>query len=106
MTLTTTYFGPVEWYSQLYRADHVLLEACESFIKQTYRNRCVIATANGPQTLTVPVEHASKYSPLTTHHSPLTTHHFFRSSPAARRRPIRRLCRAMSMPSPMPSSRF
>lgn len=70
MTLTTTYFGPVEWYSQLYRADHVLLEACESFIKQTYRNRCVIATANGPQTLTVPVEHASKYSPLTTHHSP------------------------------------
>ena len=72
MTLTTTYFGPVEWYSQLYRADHVLLEACESFIKQTYRNRCVIATANGPQTLTVPVEHASKYSPLTTHHSPLT----------------------------------
>lgn len=57
MILTTTYFGPVEWYSQLYRADNVLLEACESFIKQTWRNRCVIATANGLQTLTVPVEH-------------------------------------------------
>jgi len=57
MTLTTTYFGPIEWYQQLCRADHVRLEACESFIKQTYRNRCIIATANGPQTLTVPVEH-------------------------------------------------
>ena len=55
--LTTTYFGPVEWYRQLYRSDRVLLEACESFTKQTYRNRCVIATANGPQALTVPVEH-------------------------------------------------
>ena len=55
--LTTTYFGPIDWYRQLYRADHVWMEACESFIKQTYRNRCVIATANGLQTLTVPVEH-------------------------------------------------
>ena len=57
MTLTTTYFGPIEWYQQLCRADLVYLEACESFIKQTYRNRCTIATANGVQNLTVPVEH-------------------------------------------------
>ena len=63
--LSTTYFGPVQWYQKLYRADHVLIEQCESFQKQTYRNRCVIATANGPQTLTVPIEH----SPLTIDHS-------------------------------------
>ncbi len=55
--LTTTYFGPIDWYRQLNRSDRVLLEACESYIKQTYRNRCIIATANGPQALTVPVEH-------------------------------------------------
>ena len=55
--LTTTYFGPVEWYQQLNRADVVYLEACESFIKQTYRNRCIIATANGQQALTVPIAH-------------------------------------------------
>lgn len=55
--LTTTYFGPVEWYHRLYRADRVLLEACESYTKQTCRNHCIIATTNGPQTLTVPVEH-------------------------------------------------
>ena len=58
--LTTTYFGPVEWYQQLNRADVVYLEACESFIKQTYRNRCIIATANGQQALTVPIEHGGR----------------------------------------------
>ena len=25
--LSTTYFGPIAWYQQLYRADRVLLEA-------------------------------------------------------------------------------
>lgn len=54
--LSTTYFGPIQWYQKLYRADHVLIEHCESFQKQTYRNRCIIAAANGPQVLTVPVE--------------------------------------------------
>ncbi len=57
--LSTTYFGPVQWYQKLYRSEHVLLEQHESFIKQTYRNRCVIATANGTQTLSVPVEHGT-----------------------------------------------
>lgn len=54
--LATTYFGPVQWYQKLYRYDRVLIEHHESFIKQTYRNRCVIATTQGPQTLTVPVD--------------------------------------------------
>ena len=54
--LSTTYCGPVQWYQKLYRSDLVLMECHETFQKQTYRNRCVIATTNGPQTLTVPVE--------------------------------------------------
>lgn len=33
------------------------IEAYESYQKQTIRNRCTIATANGPQNLTVPVSH-------------------------------------------------
>ncbi|MBO4810685.1 MAG: WbqC family protein [Prevotella sp.] len=53
--LSTTYFGPVQWYQKLYRHDGVMIEACESFQKQTYRNRCLIATAQGVQALTVPV---------------------------------------------------
>lgn len=54
--LSTTYCGPVQWYQKLYRSDMVLMECHETFQKQTYRNRCVIATTNGLQTLTVPVE--------------------------------------------------
>lgn len=53
--LQTTYFGPVQWYQKLHRYDHCLIEQYDSFSKQTYRNRCVIATANGVQALTVPV---------------------------------------------------
>lgn len=53
--LSTTYFGPVQWYQKLHRADDVLIEQWESFQKQTYRNRCLIATTQGVQALTVPV---------------------------------------------------
>jgi len=56
--MQTTYFGPIQWYQKLYRYDHCLIEQYDSFQKQTYRNRCVIATANGVQALTVPVEHS------------------------------------------------
>ena len=65
--LQTAYFGPIQWYQKLYRYDHCLIEQYDSYQKQTYRNRCLIATANGVQALTVPVEH----SPLTSHHSPM-----------------------------------
>lgn len=53
--LSTTYFGPVQWFQKLYRAEHVEIEQWESFQKQTYRNRCLIATTNGIQALTIPV---------------------------------------------------
>ena len=55
--LQTTYLGPIQWYQKLYRYDQTLIEQYDSYQKQTYRNRCVIATANGLQALTVPVEH-------------------------------------------------
>ena len=32
----------------------------ESFQKQTYRNRCVIATTSGPQSLTLPIERGQR----------------------------------------------
>lgn len=54
--LSTTYFGPVQWYQKLYRAERVEIEQWESFQKQSYRNRCLIATTNGIQALTVPIE--------------------------------------------------
>ncbi len=56
VTLSTAYLAPVQYYCKFYTFDTVCLEACENYQKQTYRNRCHIATANGVQTLTVPVE--------------------------------------------------
>ena len=53
--LSSTYFGPVQWYQKLNR-HRCIIEQHDNFVKQTYRNRCVIASANGPQTLTVPTE--------------------------------------------------
>lgn len=54
--LATTYFGPVQWYQKLNRFGSVLIEQHEHFLKQTFRNRCIIATTQGVQALTVPVE--------------------------------------------------
>ena len=54
--LSSAYFGPVQWYQKLNRYDECLIERCDNFIKQTYRNRCIIATTNGVQALTVPIE--------------------------------------------------
>ena len=55
--LSTTYFGPIQWYQKLNRYEECLIEQHESFIKQTYRNRMVIPTTNGPLALTIPVNH-------------------------------------------------
>ena len=54
--LSSAYFGPIQWYQKLYRYGKTCVEACDSFMKQTYRNRCLIATTAGVQALTVPVE--------------------------------------------------
>ena len=58
--LSTTYFGPIQWYQKLHRYDQVVIDRQERFLKQTYRNRCLIATTQGIQALTIPVVHESK----------------------------------------------
>lgn len=54
--LSSTYLGPVSYYAKLYHAKHVFIEQYENYTKQTFRNRCLIATANGIQPLTIPTE--------------------------------------------------
>jgi hypothetical protein len=55
--LSTAYFPPVYYFSKIVNSSRILLESDENFLKQTYRNRCVILGANGPLSLTVPVIH-------------------------------------------------
>lgn len=40
------------------------IEACENYIKQTWRNRCRILTASGPEELLVPVIHSGAKMPI------------------------------------------
>ena len=54
--LSSAYFAPIQWYQKLNRYDVCLIEQHDHFVKQTYRNRCVIATANGVQTLSIPIK--------------------------------------------------
>lgn len=53
--LSTAYLGPVQQYAKLAQYDTIYMEREENYIKQTYRNRCVLAAANGPLTLSVPI---------------------------------------------------
>ena len=52
-----TYFAPVIQYAVIAQSEKAVFEVHDNFLKQTYRNRCNIATANGNQTLTVPIQH-------------------------------------------------
>lgn len=57
--LSTAYLAPVQYYGYLYAAPQVWEERHEHYVKQSYRNRCVIATEAGAMPLTIPVEHLS-----------------------------------------------
>jgi hypothetical protein len=54
--LSTAYLAPIEYYMALYEADTIQLEQHEYYEKQSYRNRCNIAAANGQMALTIPIE--------------------------------------------------
>lgn len=55
IVLSTAYLGPVGYFARLVQADEVIIEHKEHYIKQTWRNRCRIMTANGPLNLIIPV---------------------------------------------------
>lgn len=61
MVLHTTYLGPVGWYAALLGGG-ACISGGECYRRQTERNRCTIATANGVQQLTVPVTLPSRQS--------------------------------------------
>ena len=56
--LSSAYLAPVQYYTKLLRnpGGVTYVEAFENYAKQTYRNRCIIADANGPLALTIPTE--------------------------------------------------
>ena len=51
------YLAPLTFYARLYANRELVIDGDAPFTKQTYRNRAVIATENGTQSLTIPVVH-------------------------------------------------
>lgn len=52
---STAYFPPISYVAAMLDKPVVVVEQYETFPKQTYRNRAVVATANGLLPLSVPV---------------------------------------------------
>lgn len=53
--LSTAYLPNVNYLSQVINSDNIVIEKHENFVKQTYRNRCDIVTANGKLSLSIPL---------------------------------------------------
>lgn len=53
--LSTAYLGPIQQYCKMLQYPESRIETAENYVKQSYRNRCVIAAANGPLALSVPI---------------------------------------------------
>ncbi|UPT66077.1 MAG: WbqC family protein [Sphingobacteriales bacterium JAD_PAG50586_3] len=64
--LSTAYLPPVEYISILAKHTVVEVETQEHFVKQTYRNRAVILSANGPLALIIPLKKGKNNNQLIT----------------------------------------
>lgn len=58
--LSSAYLAPVQYYTKFLLAKNVFIEQNDNYVKQTYRSRCSIISANGEIPLSIPVEHSSK----------------------------------------------
>ncbi|PCH75735.1 MAG: hypothetical protein COB98_08340 [Flavobacteriaceae bacterium] len=54
------YLGSIAHYAVVAQSDAIVFETASNFIKQSYLTRCYIATANGKQTLSIPVLHGKE----------------------------------------------
>lgn len=54
--LSSLYLAPIQYYSNLFHAERAVIEIDDNYQKQSYRNRCIIAAANGALPLSVPIE--------------------------------------------------
>ena len=64
LLLSTAYLAPVQYYAHLAKADEALIDIHEHYLKQTYRNRCIIAGPDGPVALSIPLEKASSHAEI------------------------------------------
>lgn len=57
--LSSCYLPPVQWFTKLCGYERVWVEQYDNYTKQTFRNRCIIDSPEGPLSLSLPVEKIS-----------------------------------------------
>ena len=55
--LNPTYFPDIVTTAAMLQAEQLIIEVCDNYQKQSYRNRMYIATANGKLLLNIPIKH-------------------------------------------------
>lgn len=53
--LSIAYMAPIQYFTKIVGYQQIYIEYCESYMKQSFRNRTVILAANGPLQLSIPV---------------------------------------------------
>jgi hypothetical protein len=56
VALSLNYLPSLEWFAVFLSSDHVFIDIHEHYLKQSYRNRCHILSANGKLALSIPVK--------------------------------------------------
>lgn len=54
--ISTAYLPPVSYFQQVKKYQSITVDIFENYLKQTYRNRCCIYSANGKLPLSIPVK--------------------------------------------------
>lgn len=60
--LTTAYLPPIDYFRIIANSENIEIERWENYQKQSYRSRCHILSANGPLSLTIPVNRSEGLS--------------------------------------------
>ena len=55
LLIENQYFAPISFYLTLERSSNIVFEQFEVYQKRSFRNRCIIAGANGPVSLSIPL---------------------------------------------------
>ncbi|MES2779822.1 MAG: WbqC family protein [Bacteroidota bacterium] len=65
MIIVSSHYLPcIQWFQTVLSGEEVMLDVYEHFLKQTYRNRTTILSANGKLALTIPVKKAANHTPI------------------------------------------
>ena len=60
IVISTAYLPPIEYFAFIAKSEVFFMESAETYQKQSYRSRANILTANGVQSLIIPIVHETQ----------------------------------------------